>query len=258
MEMENSKNEIEIDIGALIRAILNKAVIIILVGILTGGLAFVYTEFFVPDRYTSTTQVYILAKLDANQKSLTSTDLAAANYLAPDYQVLLTSRPVLQEVKDELNLEQTIEQLSSMISVELIEDTRIMKISVTTTDPKLSQLIANKVRNVANSKTKEVITGIEAVNAVDDADLPTAPVSPSLKKNTLIGFLGGAGIVVLVVAIMFVMDDTIKTSEDIENQLGISVLGAIPVRNANAKGYEYDYGYGHPRKKNKKNKKGKE
>ncbi len=253
--MENPNNEIEIDVGALLHAILNKIVLIVMVGILTALASFAFTEYFIEDKYTSTTQVYIFVKLDKEQKSLTSSDLAAANYFAPDYQVLLTSRPVLQEVKEELKLDMTIEELSSMISVELIEDTRIMEISVTTTDPKMSQLIANKVRDVANSKTKEVVTGIEAVNAVDDANLPTKPVSPSLKKNTALGFVGGAGIVILIICIMFILDDTIKTTEDVEKYLGISVLASIPVINSGTKGYGYEYGYGEPRNK-KKGKKG--
>lgn len=249
--MENTNNEIEIDVGALMHAILNKIVLIIMVGVLTALASFAYTTYFVEEKYTSTTQVYIFVKLDPNQKSLTSTDLSAANYFAPDYQVLLTSRPVLEEVKEELKLDISIEQLSSMISVELIEDTRIMEISVTTTDPKLSQLIANKVRDVANSRIKEVVTGIEAVNAVDDANLPKNPVSPNIKKNTAFGFVIGAGIVILIISIMFILDDTIKTPEDVEKHLGISVLASIPVINSGTKGYGYEYGYGEPKNKKK-------
>lgn len=246
METENSRNEIEIDLRGLFTAILNRMMIIILVGILVGGIVFAYTEYFVDEQYVAKTKVYILTHQDPNSEGLTTNDLSFASYLANDYQVLLTSDPVLQEVKDELNLEQTLDVLVDMIDVELIEDTRIMEISVTSTDPKLSQKIANKVRDVANEKTKNVMEGIEAVNAIDEAKLPTTPSSPNVEKNTMLGFVLGFGLSILVVVVMFILDDTIKSPDDIEKHLGLSVLAAIPLKSADSKGgYGYGYGYGY-------------
>ena len=248
METENIKNEIEIDLRGLFSAILNRLTIIILVGILVGGIAFAYTQYFIDPQYVSTTKVYILSKQDPEQKALTTSDLAFATYLANDYQILLTCEPVLQEVKDELNLDQSTSSLASMISVKLEEDTRVMTISVTSTDPKLAKKIADKVRDVANEKTKTVMDGIEAVNPIDEATLPTTPDSPNIQKNTMLGFLLGFGISVLVVIVMFIMDDTIKTPDDIEKQLGVSVLASIPLKSVESSGrskknknlYEYD------------------
>ncbi|MCR5737628.1 MAG: protein-tyrosine kinase [Eubacterium sp.] len=248
MDAENSRNEIEIDLRGLFTAILNRMMIIILVGILVGGIVFAYTEYFVDEQYVAKTKVYILTHQDPNSEGLTTNDLAFATYLANDYQVLLTSDPVLQEVIDELDLEQSTDALADMISVELIEDTRVMEISVTSTDPKLAQKIANKVRDVANEKTKNVMEGIEAVNAIDEAKLPQSPSSPNVEKNTMLGFVLGFGLSVIVVVIMFILDDTIKSPDDIEKYLGLSVLAAIPLKSADSKsgyGYGYGYGYGH-------------
>lgn len=261
METENVKNEIEIDIRGLFSAILNRLTIIILVGILTGGIAFAYTQYFIDPQYVSTTKVYILSKQDPDQKTLTTSDLAFATYLANDYQVLLTCEPVLQEVKEELNLDQSTAAIASMIDVELEEDTRVMTISVTSTDPKLAKKIADKVRDVANEKTRNVMDGIEAVNPIDEAKLPTSPASPNVEKNTMMGLLLGFGISVIVVVIMFILDDTIKTPDDIEKRLGVSVLASIPLKSAdsynkkkNRNAYE-DYMEEDKRKKNKKAKK---
>ena len=101
MDAENSRNEIEIDLRGLFTAILNRMMIIILVGILVGGIVFAYTEYFVDEQYVAKTKVYILTHQDPNSEGLTTNDLAFATYLANDYQVLLTSDPVLQEVIDE-------------------------------------------------------------------------------------------------------------------------------------------------------------
>ena len=233
METENIGNEIEIDVVGLFWAIWHKILLIVLVGIITAGIAFGYSKYLIRPQYVSTTQVYILSKQDANQKTLTTQDIAFATYLTNDYQVLLKSEPVLQEVKDELGINLTTEKLASMINVELYEeDTRIINISVTSTDPKQAKQIADKVRDVANEKTKSVMNGIEAVNPIDEAKLPKAPSSPNIKKNTVLGFLFGFGISVIVVAILFILDDTIKTPDDIEKKLQISVLASIPLKNS--------------------------
>ncbi len=123
MDNENIKNEIEIDLRGLFTAVMNRLAIIILVGILVAGVAFVYTQYFVDEQYVARTKVYILNKQDENQQYLTSQDLALATYLAKDYESLLTTDPVLEEVKKELNLEQSTTDIASMISVEVEEDT---------------------------------------------------------------------------------------------------------------------------------------
>ena len=257
MDNENIKNEIEIDLRGLFSAIMNRLTIIILVGILVGGMAFVYTQYFVDQLYVAKTKVYILNKQDENQKYLTSQDVALSTYLAKDYESLLTTDPVLDEVKKELNLELSTPAIASMISVELEEDTRIMNISVTSTDPKLAKKIADKVREVANGRLKEIMDGLEPVRSVDEAKLPTAPSYPNVEKNMMIGFIVGFGVALLVIIILYILDDTIKTPDDIEKRLGVSVLAAIPLKSAdrNSGSYGYGYGYGTQKKTKKKDKK---
>jgi len=248
MELENKRDEIEIDLQELFRVILSKLVVILLVGVLGAGVAYAYTKVCVTPMYTSTTQVYILNKPDTD--NLTTNDIAFATYLARDYQVLIVSDPVLKQVISNLELNMTTKSLASSISVELIEDTRIIEIKAVAETPQLAKDIADQIRNVANEKTKDVMGGIEAVNAVDEATLPVAPSSPSYFKNTAIGFVAGAGIVLLIIIIMFLMDDTIKTQEDIEKYLGISVLASIPMQKNESNSKKA--------KKSKKNKKDKE
>lgn len=233
METENVKNEIEIDLKELMHAILDKLAVMILVGVLTAGMAFAYSQFFMDPMYRATTQVYILTKTSTSSDNLTTSDLTFATYLAKDYEVLLTCDPVLQEVVDELGLDSGISSLKRMISVSLIEDTRVMEITVTSGDPELAKQIADKVRDVANDKIKDVMEGVEAVNAVDEAKLPTSPSSPNVQKNTLLGFMLGFGLSLVVVIILFILDDTIKTQEDIEKYLDISVLASIPLKTEN-------------------------
>lgn len=231
MELENKKDDIEIDLKELFKALLSKFVVIVLVGALFGAGAYAYTKLCIKPQYTSTTKVYILNKPETNV--LNTSDLAFATYLARDYEVLLISDPVLKEVITTLNLNMTTKGLASRIAVSLLEDTRILKINVTADSAQQAKDIADTLRSVAKEKTKEVMGGIEAVNDVDEATLPTQPSSPSYIKNTALGFIGGAGLVIIIIIILFLMDDTIKTQEDIEKYLGISVLASIPLKKDN-------------------------
>lgn len=233
MEFENKTDEIEIDLKEMALAILYKWYIIILVGMIGATAMYGYTKFFVTPMYTSTTTVYILNQPESS--GLTTSDLAFATYLARDYQELIKSQPVLKEVITELNLNMTTKTLKSMIKVSLIEDTRIIQIDVLNSSPYLAKQIADTLRDAVNEKTKDVMGGIEAINPIDEATLPAAPTSPNLFKNAAIGFIGGAGVVILIIVIMFLLDDTMKTPEDVEKYLKISVLASIPMEKGNEK-----------------------
>lgn len=230
MELENNRDEIEIDVKELFMFIMSKFFIILFVGILGAMATFAYTKLMVTPQYTSSTEVYILNKPDTD--NLTTSDLAFASYLALDYQELIVSAPVLKEVIQKLNLNMTTKTLASHISVALKENTRIIKITVSSESPQLSKSIADTVRDAVNEKTKDVMGGIEAVNPIDEASLPDGPSSPNVMKNTAIGFLGGAFVVIIILVIMFILDDTIKTQEDIEKYLNLSVLAAIPYQSS--------------------------
>lgn len=228
MEQEVLRDEIEIDISELCRFILSKIVLVLFVGALGAGALFAYTKFMVTPMYTSSTQVYILNKPETD--SLTTSDLAFATYLARDYQEIMVSDPVMKKVIQELNLNTTTKALKSAIKISLKEDTRILQIDVVADNPDKAKAIADSVRDNAKIQSKEIMGGIEAINAIDEASTPNSPSSPNILKNTAIGFVGGAFLVIVILVILFLMDDTIKTQEDIEKYLGISVLATIPIQ----------------------------
>lgn len=70
---------------------------------------------------------------------------------------------------------------------------------------------------------------IEAVNVVDAANLPMKKAGPSITKWTMIGGCLGAFVVIAIVLLFFFLDDTIKSSDDVEKYLGLSTLALIPL-----------------------------
>ena len=153
--------------------------------------------------------------------------------LTKDYAQLITSRLVLEKVIEDLNLADVMEDMDYEAMLDKVEvttptDTRILSITVTDTDPVMAMNIANSVREAAAVHIKNVMD-IEAVNVVETANLPMEKASPSIAKWTLLGGCIGAFLVMAVVLLIFFMDDTIKTSDDVEKYLGLSTLALIPL-----------------------------
>ena len=151
-----------------------------------------------------------------------------ASQLTKDYAQLIKSRSVLEKVIVNLELEDSYSSLNNRVSVTTPTDSRILAITVTDPSPLEAQIIANEIRTVASEQITDVMN-IDAVNTVDEADLPKLPASPSIKKWTALGFLIGAFICIAVLLIRFLLDDTVKTSEDVERFLGMSTLAMIPL-----------------------------
>lgn len=229
---ENKKNqqqdgEVEINLAELIPYLFHWFWLIAIVGLLTAAIGFAISAFVLTPKYQSTTKVYILSKTGAND-SLTYQDTVLATNLTKDFKEMIKSRSVVETVIKECNLKESYGALAGNISVSNTTDTRIVGINVKDADPERAQYLANAVREVAAIHLQEVMD-LEAVNVVEEANLPDSPVEPSKKKFTVIGFAIGAMITILILILNYYLDDSIKTSEDVERYLGMTTLATIPM-----------------------------
>ena len=222
-------DEIEIDLGEIFGLILHWIWLILLVAFICGAIGFAFSKYVLPEQFKSTTRVYILNQNDSSN-AMSQSEMQAGAQLTKDYGQLITSRTVLEQVIEDLSLTDsyTYEQFKEKIAVSTPADTRLIDITVTDTDPKTAQNIANDVRIVASEHIQNVMQ-IDAVNVVDEANLPTKKAAPSNGRNALIAAMLGALFVSAIVIIRFLMDDTIKTSDDVEKYLGLSTLALIPL-----------------------------
>lgn len=221
----NQDDEIEIDLKELFFVIRKKLWIIIISGIITAAAVGVYTATVIKPTYTSSTMLYILNK----STTLTSlTDLQLGTQLTKDYKVLVTSRPVTSQVIANLDLNLDHEELLKKVKVDNPTDTRILTISVTDTDPYMAKTITDEIAQIAAKRMAEIMDTIPP-NIVEEGYVPTKRTSPSITKNTVIGGVAGVFVAGFVILGIFVLNDTIKTPDDIEKYLGLTVLGTIPV-----------------------------
>ncbi|MCR5507832.1 MAG: protein-tyrosine kinase [Lachnospiraceae bacterium] len=226
METGNrNSEEIEIDLVELIGVLMSKLWMIVLFGALAGAVTYVLCVYVITPQYESTTKMYIINR--QSNETLTYSDLQTGTQLTKDYQELVTSRPVLEEVRNELALDMDNRELKRKISVTVPTDTRIVTITVEDSSPETARDIADAIRNSASEHISAVMN-TEAVNVVEEADVPTEASSPKVFRNTLIGGMGGVFFAIVVIILIYVMDDTIKNPDDIEHYLKVSVLGSIP------------------------------
>lgn len=231
-QVMNNNEEIEIDLGEVFHLLISKLGIIILSGIILGLVSIVGTMLLITPQYESTTKMFVLSKQDSN--TLTNQDMQTSTLLTKDYAELIKSRTVTEGVIAQLNLKMRHEDLLKKLTVETPTDTRIISIIVKDPDPYTASEIANAVRDVAAGHIQQVMD-IEAVNVVDTANIPSEKSSPSLTKNGLIGGLLGVFLAIAVILVIYITNDTIKTPEDVDRYLGLSVLGNIPLMDTEKK-----------------------
>ena len=222
---DNRDDVIEIDLVELLGVILHNLWIIIVSGVIVAAAALLVSYFIITPKYESVTKIYVISKTNAD--TMTYSDLQAGSTLTKDYKELVKSRPVLEEVLAETGIDVELKDLEEQITVEVPTDTRIVSITVEDKDPYEARIIADSVRIAASKHIREVMD-TEAVNVVEEASLPIEKSSPSILKNTAIGYAVGLFLAIAIVIINYIMDDTIKTPDDVEKFLGVSVLGSIP------------------------------
>ena len=226
--MNNQENQaVEIDVFAMLKTLWKRKFSIVLVALVFAIAAFGYSAFLAKKEYQSTSRIYVVSRQNQDNNALTNSDLQAGSYLVKDYREIILSQNVLTQAIDELKLDMTPAELSKKINVSVPTDTRILSITAKDGDPKEAARIANGLRNVAAEKIISV-TKVSDVTTLDEAEVPQLPSSPNIRRNVLLGFVAGAGLMVVLLVVVEVLDDRVKRPEDIEELMGLTSLGIVP------------------------------
>lgn len=226
--MNNQENQaVEIDVFAMLKTLWKRKFSIVLVALVFAIAAFGYSAFLAKKEYQSTSRIYVVSRQNQDNNALTNSDLQAGSYLVKDYREIILSQNVLSQAIEELKLDLTPAELSKKISVSVPTDTRILSITAKDGNPKEAARIANVLRNVAAEKIISV-TKVSDVTTLDEAEVPQSPSSPNIRRNVLLGFIAGAGLMVVLMVVVEVLDDRVKRPEDIEELMGFTLLGIVP------------------------------
>lgn len=219
------QQEDEIDLVELFYLLWGHALQIIACIILGGAAAFAYTYFLVTPLYQATAKMYVAS---ATYNSIVDIyDMQLGSQLALDYQQLLLSRPLMEDVVGALELDAEPEAVASLVSINNPTDTRILEITVTCPDPVLAADLANEIAYQASVHLPRIMES-PAPNIYEDALVPEQKSSPSYTRNTLLGAMLAAVACCGFLVVRYLMDDSFVTPEDISRYFGVQPLAVIP------------------------------
>ncbi len=230
---EQSPNSSNFDLKVLIEIISGRKLIIAVIIIISVLVSFLYTKIFCVNRYTACAKLLIVNVKDESE-SLNSTDFYVSSHLINDYSEIIVDRVVLNKVISDLSLKKSYSALKSSVSIDNPNNSRILEIYVTAASAQDAQKIANKICTVSKEEIKNII-GIDSVNVMSPAALPSSPSSPNMRKNMLVGLAVGVLLAAATVTVLYYLDDKIKGESDVTKYLGIGILGNIPYTEQKAK-----------------------
>lgn len=201
----------------------------IIAGLLLGGIvAGLATYFFITPKYTAEAKLYMVSP--SNGSVVDISDLNIGTSISADYEELVRTRPLVENVIKDLKLSYTFEEVLGMMSVSTISNTRILTIEVTSESPKEAKAITNRLANEAVTRLPSLMDTPEP-HIAESAIIPKKKSSPSFSKNIMLGSFGAAAVVLAFLTVLFVTDDTLKTAEDVEKFFGVMPLTVIPEGN---------------------------
>lgn len=232
MNLEEKNVELEeessIDIWEIIGVLKNKLSWIVAAALFGAVIAYAISAFLIKPTYTAQVIMYV-----NNRKSNTYTEainrnqLTAVAELVPTYQSIVNTKSAMKRAIDDGGISgYTPDQLLSMVSTQMIEDTGIFAITVRGE----AQFDVAEIANaIAQNGTKEISKYIEGTTAtiIDYAVDPVQKSSPSNKRNALIGFLLGAILSSAIVLAIYFLDTRLKKSDDFVMAMNAPVLGMI-------------------------------
>ena len=223
----NDNEEIEIDLWELFLEFRKHILGIILAGLVGGIVGFCSSKFLITPTYTSTSMIYVMG----SENIISSlADLQIGTQLTQDYKVLVTNRSVMERVIENLGLDMDYKSLRRKISLTNPNGTRILQVSVVDTDPVRTKKIVDEVSTCASEYIADIMEQ-DPPKIIENGEIPTQKTAPSNSRNGMIGALLAMLCVMGFLTVNVVMNDTVKTEDDIRRAIGSSVLAVVPMHN---------------------------
>ena len=219
----------EIDLGRIFKSVCKRAWIIALIAVLCAALALTGTLYFIAPQYQASATFYVNNnnKPSGLSSTMTYADITAAKSLVDTYLVILNTRESIESVMEYADIDSSYGEVRGMISAKGLNETEVFQVIVTSNDPEQAYKIADAITQVLPDRIAKTIEGSSA-KIVDAPVVPTSKSGPSYTQNTLVGLLVGLVLSVGAVAIVEILDTTMKSTEDVENVCTYPLLATVP------------------------------
>ncbi|WP_294577709.1 YveK family protein [uncultured Thomasclavelia sp.] len=223
MEKTELNDEVEIDLSELFKLLKKKIKLIIMLALVGVVIAVSATTFLIDKKYAS--EGSVLLRAEVVDGTMDSSQLSANNMMVNNYVELLQGNTIQNEVATNLNI--TVEDVRSALTITNTSDTQIIEISATTADPELSRDIVAETITVFTTLVQEKLN-VTNLTIVDQPEVNANPVSPSIFRNIIIGGIVGVVIALAYILLTYLLDTKIKNGEQAEQLLGVPLLGTVP------------------------------
>ena len=218
----------EVNLKELFRYILSKFYIVVTATVVVVLAGEIYSTYLKTPLYRSTTKLVLTSSQgDNSQSAVTNTDITLSNNLVKTYSEIITSRGVLSKVIENLKLNTSTEDLASKVTVSSVSNTQIITLSMSDADANQAEKIANEIAKVFKAEIMSLYK-IDNVQIVDRAQVASSPYNVNVLKQTLQFLAAGLAMGIGIVLIMFYLDNTVKSSQVVEDKVGLVVLGVVP------------------------------
>jgi len=215
---------VTIDLVDLFYRLLASWKLIICLAVVFAIASGVYTVYFVTPLYKATSIIYVLSP----ESIVNVSSLQLGTALTSDYIKVFDMWEVHEEVISNLNLDYPYTYMRKHLSVTNSTGTRMLDITFTSPSPAEAASVANEYAKVASNYIKETMS-TDKPNIMSVALEPSNPVSPNRVRNVALGFVLGGVLAAAIVIFRFLMDDKIKTAEDIRQYAGLATLAVVPI-----------------------------
>lgn len=219
---------VEIDLLQVLNVVKKNLFLFLAICIFTCTCGFAYSKFLIPEKFNATAKIIIVKDESSSSSTVTYNDVVLSQKLASTYKQIILSEAISDEVIANLGLNIGSGAFNSLIKVEAADNTEVMNITASTTDPRLSASIANEVVRVFISKIYDIMD-VQNVSILNDAKVPTRKSSPSNTKWGMIGGLVGLVLCAVITIIKVLTDTKVKTEEEVKQIFNdYPIIASIP------------------------------
>lgn len=228
-------NIVEIDLRKILK-IIRKNILILVISTFVCGLgAFVVSRFVMPQLYQATTTLIVNRNMSEEKADeyvnspYAVTDLEYFRKIASTYMEIITSKTILNQIIEQFDLDIKYEDYlkKDYIEVEILNNTEVIQINIFDENPDRAMKICNTIPSLFENEVVR-ITKVAGIEVIDKASLPEEIEKPNLILFTLLGLVGGFMLGLMIIFFKHILDNKIKSKEDIESKLKISLLGEVP------------------------------
>lgn len=224
--MEEQEYE-TVDLLEVINVLWQNVRAILLCTVVGAAVAFVVSAFFIAPKYEASALMIVNTRQDATA-NVTSDQINSATKLVSTYGIIIKSDTVLQQVINNLDANTSYEEVERCVTVNAVENTQVMQVTVRSKNADWAKQVCKQITQIAPDVIVETVEA-GSVKVISQAKGDPNPVSPNVQRNTVMGGLLGLVLCAGVVLVRFLLDNKVRTEEDVTRHLDLAVLGVIPV-----------------------------